>query len=181
MAQILWLHRGKLVEAPPPTPVPLLRTPPPGWYGDRLRFFDGANWTEEIRPIRRPSSVMRVVYEDATGAPGRSWAGTPGSSQAGTPAPSQAGTPAPSQAEAPVAVGLLGLPPVSAVEPERSPRWIGLLGLPPALRAASTRRVPIADDVKRGVTAGLRTSRYLLAWAVAAIALVVVVGYLSSL
>ena len=172
MAQILWLHRGRLVDAPPPSPVPLLRTPPPGWYGDRLRFFDGQAWADEVRPIRRPSSLMRVAYEEAPSAESETGPGTP------SPPP------------APTEVGLLGLPPPLASEPATQahpvdaaapvPTEVGLIALPPALSPPATRQVPFRSDLRLGLVAGLKTSRFVLLWAVAAVALVVVVGFLSS-
>jgi hypothetical protein len=93
-AQILWLDRGRLREAPPPAPVPLHRVPPAGWYADRLRFWDGRDWTADVRPIQRPISVMRVAYEDPVGsAP---------TTEAHRLEPATVG---------PTQVGLLGLPP----------------------------------------------------------------------
>jgi hypothetical protein len=68
MVQILWLDQGRLVEAPPPSPVSALQAPPPGWYSDQLRFWNGESWTDEVRPIVRPSPAMRVVYEVVDGA-----------------------------------------------------------------------------------------------------------------
>jgi len=176
-AQILWLHGGRLVDAPPPSPVPLLRTPPPGWYGDRLRYFDGADWTDEIRPIRRPSSLMRVAYEEAPSADAETGPRTLVPSEASIPVPCE--------------VGLLGMPPSLPREestsswrsdPEdRGPSEVGLLAMPPARPSRKSRRAPWASDVRHGIVAGLRTSRFVLLWAAGAVALVVVVGLLSNI
>jgi hypothetical protein len=174
MAQILWLHRGTPVDGRPPSPVPLRKTPPRGWYGDRLRFFDGRGWTDEVRPIHRPSSVMRVAYEEEPTGP--------------------SDPPADPRAEivVPTGVGLLGLPPPLApvsvpaspgVAPEPEPSEVGLIaGVPRPWPVSAPVRRPArcAGDVRHGLLAGLRTSRFVLAWAAVAVAAVVAIGFLSS-
>jgi hypothetical protein len=171
--QILWLDRGRLVEAPPPSLVPLHRVTPAGWYADRLRLWDGRDWTDEVRPIHCPSPVMCVGCEEAF------------------PAEPKRPLSAESQIAARTEIGLLGLPPPLAPEPSTpahlvmpnngGPSEVGLIGLPPAILSPTTRRASIALEVKRGLISGLKSSCFVLVCAIGAVALVAAVGILSSL
>jgi hypothetical protein len=93
-AQVHWLEQGQLPQASPLSPASLHRVPNAGWYADRLRYWNGRDWTSEVRSIRRPSPVMRFAFEDD----GRA---EPGAAvRLIEPAPT-----------GPMEVGLLGLPP----------------------------------------------------------------------
>ncbi len=138
MAQILWLHQGRWVDAPVVPPVSSRSVSPAGWYADRLRYWNGAQWTDECRPIARPAAAMRLLDEDSVRArpqPGRG---------AEPPAPAPAGRPEGDTVE-PMVVGMLGLPPAvltdaggaqtngPVVRFDHHPLRTGLLGFPPAL------------------------------------------------
>jgi hypothetical protein len=171
MAQLLWLDHGRLVDVRPPSPVPLHRIPPAGWYGDRLRLFDGRDWTDEVRPIHCPSSLMRVAYEEVP-----------------PPEPEEVLGDEP-QTATPMEVGLLGLPPPLASEPAALTRLVkpnghrhmdaGLRLSPPPFRMR-IRRAPIAIEVKRGLIDGLKTSRFVLLWGIGATALGAAIGISTS-
>ena len=122
-AQILWLDRGQLREAPPPAPVPLHRVPPAGWYADQLRFWDGRDWTDDVRPIQRPTSVMRVAYEEGPGS---------------EPAP-EARRLEPTTV-GPTEVGLLGLPPATVERQASVPTSNAHRGLRWTMRPFARRR-----------------------------------------
>jgi len=138
MAQILWLHQGRWVDAPVVEPASSRSVSPPGWYADRLRYWDGADWTDEWRPIARPAPAMRLLDEDSVRS---------------RPHPERAAEPPPARrpedhAVEPIVVGLLGLPPALRAHADGAPSsgptvgidphptWTGLLGLPPSLVAS---------------------------------------------
>jgi len=161
MAQILWLHKGQWFDAQDPVPSSSLPVSPPGWYVDRLRYWNGRHWTEEWRPISEPRPPAGRLDERAwplrsplvaVAGKSESLAGETepfaGETEplAGGPEPFAGGP----ESFVATVVGLLGLPPPLAPASPGGPaedrsddltpraQRVGLLGMPPPLSPVAT-------------------------------------------